>query len=256
MAAAKDATAAPADGGRVVRRARPLLGTLVEIGVARGTDANAAAAIAAAFDRIASLQSRLSRFDPASEIGRFNAAPAGASIAVGGDARRVLAAARALHEASGGVFDVTLGTGARDWRCDARRLHKLAAAVRLDLGGIAKGFAVDAAIATLRGRGVEAGWVNAGGDLRAFGSFALPIRLRDEAAGGARLFATVEDGAFATSHRVGADGDQRHASVAAPRCLWADALTKIVIATGDARHRLVARLGARAWLHGRRSLLA
>ena len=36
---------------------------------------------------------------------------------------------------------------------------------------------------------------------------------------------------------------RRHASVAAPECLWADALTKIVIASGDARHPLLARFG-------------
>jgi thiamine biosynthesis lipoprotein len=40
-----------------------------------------------------------------------------------------------------------------------------------------------------------------------------------------------------------------HASVAAPLCLWADALTKIVAASGDASHPLLARHDARAWLH-------
>lgn len=254
MATSRPAADAPTGDGRVTRRARPLLGTLVEIGVAHGRDA--AAAIAAAFDRIASLQSRLSRFDASSEIARFNAASAGACLAVGADARRVLAAARALHEASDGVFDVTLGTGARGWRCDARGLHKLAVGAHLDLGGIAKGFAVDAAIATLRSCRADAGWVNAGGDLRAFGALTVPIDLRDESAGGVRRFATIEDGAFATSRGIGPDGRSRHASVAAPRCLWADALTKIVIASGDARHPLLERLGARAWFHRDRSPLA
>ena len=64
-----------------------------------------------------------------------------------------------------------------------------------------------------------------------------------------RRFATIEDGAFATSHREGPDGIVRHASVAAPRCLWADALTKVVVATADAGHPLLERFGARAWLH-------
>jgi thiamine biosynthesis lipoprotein len=38
-------------------------------------------------------------------------------------------------------------------------------------------------------------------------------------------------------------------SVAAPRCLWADALTKIVAISGDAAHPLLARHGAKAWQH-------
>jgi len=47
---------------------------------------------------------------------------------------------------------------------------RLARRVRLDLGGIAKGFAVDQAIAQLRDAGVVSGSVNAGGDLRVLGN--------------------------------------------------------------------------------------
>ena len=255
MIAPSSSSAAPrrAGDGSVLRRARPLLGTLVDIGAADADPARAATAIAAAFERIAAIQSRLSRFDDASEIGRFNAAPAGACIAVGPESRAVLAAARALCGASDGLFDVSLGTGASAWQCDDRGLHKLSAAVRLDLGGIAKGFAVDAAVATLAAHGVASGWVNAGGDLRVFGALTLPIDLRDETHGGVRRFATLGDGAFATSRLAfGPASDAArpgHASVAACECIWADALTKIVIASGDADHPLLARFGARAWLH-------
>jgi thiamine biosynthesis lipoprotein len=243
----------PVGSERALRRARPLLGTLVEIGAVAADPARAAAAIGAAFDRIAAIHSRLSRFDDASEIGRFNAAPAGACIAVGAETRAVLAAALALRDASEGLFDVSLGSGASAWQCGDHGLCKLAADVRLDLGGIAKGFAVDAAVATLGALDVASGWVNAGGDLRVFGALTLPIDLRDERAGGVRRFATLGDGAFATSrlarsndHDVARPG---HASVAAPECMWADALTKIVIASGDATHPILARFEARAWCH-------
>ncbi len=91
--------------------------------------------------------------------------------------------------------------------------------------------------------------MNAGGDLRAFGAAEVPIDLRDETGGGVRRFATLADGAFATSCIADARGNARHASVAAPCCLWADALTKIVVASGDAIDPLLARFGARAWLH-------
>ncbi len=226
-----------------LRRARPALGTLLDIGVSAG-GGDGHAAIDAAFAAVARVEAQLSRFDPASEIHRFNAAAAGACIAIGADTRRVLAAAAALRHASDGVFDVSLGSGADGWRCDEAGLHKLGAGARLDLGGIGKGHAVDRAVAALQARGVSSGWVNAGGDLRAFGAVAVPIDVRDEATGGVRRFARLADGAFATS-RLGA----RHASVAAGQCLWADALTKIVIASGDASHPLLARHGARAWLH-------
>jgi thiamine biosynthesis lipoprotein len=241
-----------------VRRARPLLGTIVEIGVRwPGQGVEVERAIGAAFARIAALQARLSRFEPSSEIGRFNASSAGARIAITADAATVLDAAAKLRDASGGAFDVTLGSGPRHWRVeDACVLVKLADSVRIDLGGIAKGHGVDCAVDCLAAHGIAAGWVNAGGDLRVFGALTLPIDLRDEIRGGVRAFATLADGAFATSRLVAANRQARHASVAAPTCLWADALAKIVIATGDADHPLLGRFGAHGWLHSEHGCLA
>jgi thiamine biosynthesis lipoprotein len=238
------------------RRARPLLGTLVEVGVP-GDVADADAWAAAAFAAIADVQSCLSRFDPASELARFNALPPGASIVVGRHAIEVLGAARHLRDASEGLFDVSLGSGPDGWHCDGHRLHKRDAAVQLDLGGIAKGHAVDEAVASLQACGCTSGWVNAGGDLRVFGEVGLPLRLRDEANGGTRPLATLHDGALATSHFAATSRSQAHAahtvrchvSVAAPRCLWADALTKLVAVSGRVDHPLLDDHGARAWTH-------
>ena len=231
----------------VVRRARPLLGTLVEVGWigAVGERRDAERAIDDTFATVAAIESRLSRFVDGSEIFRFNGARSGDRIEIGLDACRVLAAADELRHASDGLFDITLGSGTHGWRCDGTSLVKLDDDVRIDLGGIGKGYAVDRAVAALAEAGAQAGWVNAGGDLRVFGDATVPIDLRDEASGGVRRFAQLEDGAFATS-RFAAAG---HASVAAPECLWADALTKIVVLSGDAGHPLLARFGARAWLH-------
>jgi FAD:protein FMN transferase len=240
-----------------VRRARPLLGTLVEVG-ARGEHAACANdAVQAAFDAIKEVQARLSRFDAKSDIARFQAIPCGASIAIGKHAKAVLAAAQTLHDDTQGLFDISLGTAPGGWRCDGSTLQKLSERVRLDLGGIAKGYAVDLAIDTLIACGCDAGWVNAGGDLRVFGDAALPLSLRDEHEGGTRPFASLRDGAFATSHFDHESRSQvcapakvhAHVSVAAPLCLWADALTKVVAASGDTAHPLLARYGAQAWLH-------
>jgi FAD:protein FMN transferase len=250
------AAAAPARAARraragFVRRARPLLGTIVEIGAAAGAGVDGA--IVAAFARIAAIQASLSRFEATSDIARFNAAAAGASIPVANDTQRVLAVAHELARASAGAFDVTLGSGVDRWRCVDGVLDKLSGDVRIDLGGIGKGYAVDGAVAALVAAGVAGGWVNAGGDLRAFGAVELPIDLRDEDGGGVHRFAQLGDGAFATSCLVASDGPRRHVSVAAARCVWADALAKVVVTTGDVGHPLLARFAARAWLHAPRA---
>jgi len=235
----------------IERRSRPLLGTLVEIGVADG------GACEAGFDAGAEVQAALSRFEAHSEIGRFNAIAGTGSVEAGMHTVRVLAVAAELREASGGLFDISLGTAPHGWRCDGRRLHKLDPAARIDLGGIAKGYAVDCAVEALRRAGCRAGWVNAGGDLRVFGELDVPLAVRDETAGGLRAFGRLADGAFATSRYADDSGSQAsvpwrvsaHVSVAAPLAIWADALTKIVAASGDASHPLLAPHGARAWIH-------
>ena len=241
-----------------LRRARPLLGTLVDIGICRDTPAPAAA-LAAAFAAVQAVQTALSRFDPHSDIGRFSQLPAGTSLVLQPAGARALRAAQALHRHSGGLFDISLGTGPVAWSCQSGRLRRQHPTVCLDLGGIAKGHALDQAVRALRAAGCPAGWVNAGGDLRAFGDLDLPLQLRDEASGGVRQIGWLRDGAFATSHFNSHSRDRlhtasgsppaRHVSVAAPRGLWADALTKVVAASGNAAHPLLLRLGATAWLH-------
>ena len=247
--------------GAFERRARPLLGTFVEIGLRRA--AASSAAIDEAFAEIDALQRCLSCFDATSDIARFNALPVGASLAPRTATLEVLDAAQTLFDESAGLFDISAGTAPDGWTCRDGRLHKLHQRTQLDLGGIGKGYAVDRAVQRLIERGAAAGWVNAGGDLRVFGDVELPIALRDESSGGSRPFAGLADGAFATSH-YGAGARSRlagaaraalsgrgatHVSVAAPLCLWADALTKVVALSGDTSHPLLARHGALAWLH-------
>lgn len=248
------------------RRARPLLGTLVEIGLPVSAPG---AWVEAAFAAVFEVQACLSRFEADSDVSRFHALPCGQSLTMRPATQAVLQAAAELAVATDGAFDISLGSGPDGWHCEGDRLSKRSAATRLDVGGIAKGHAVDVAVAALRRCGADAGWVNAGGDLRAFGEVEVPIDLRDETRGGVRRFAVLQGGAWATSHfgdgsraklALRPDEPQRaaasvgtpaphHISVAAPQCLWADALTKVVALCGEAAAPILARYGAQAWRH-------
>jgi thiamine biosynthesis lipoprotein len=148
------------------------------------------------------------------------------------------------------------------------RVRKLAPGW-IDLGGIAKGHAVDLAVAALQDAGIGGGCVNAGGDLRVFGAAGLPVAVRaPHAPGRVASQLVLRDEAMATSgtyfsarrHRertVSALVDGRSgeplaetcsASVRAPRCALADALAKVVLATGDASHPALAAFGASAFI--------
>ena len=253
----------------LLRRARPLLGTLVEVGAGGGaTDGAAAQAIAAAFERITQLQARLSRFDAASDIGRFNVLARGRGLKIHADTQAVLRAALRLQNATQGLFDITLGQGTEGWALDGDCLVKRLDGLTFDLGGIGKGYAVDAAAETLVAAGCTAGWVNAGGDLRVFGNTALTLQMRDEDHGGTRPWGRLRDGACATSRYArgsrsalaGADRDADvdggityHLSVLAPCCLWADALTKVAAlahhSADSPDHPVLGEFGASVWWH-------
>ncbi len=124
----------------------------------------------------------------------------------------------------------------------------------MDLGGIAKGFAVDRAIATLRSRGVRAASVNAGGDVRLIGRpQAICVRASN---GGVRLAGTLANGAIATSGtEIIIDAGARmplHGrcvySVVAPTCIVADALTKAVAKCEHTNAPWLAAIGAFAFV--------
>src|SRR5262249_51844832 len=127
----------------------------------------------------------------------------------------------------------------------------------IDLGGIAKGFAVDRAIDTLRRHGMARGVVNAGGDLAAFGPADEMVSVRDPRAPGSELCRVAgRDQALASSGggpatavappSGTASGAVHGATVLAPSCLVADALTKVVMIAGEAARPVLLRHGASA----------
>ena len=259
----------------MLRRAQPLLGTLVEIACSEGDAALAASE--AAFTSIARVHALMSAHERGSDLSRFNAAPPGQWLALAPESIAVFEAALELSHRTQGVFDVcaTSPAGTRGYWHDIEieptqeRLRKHAP-LRADLGGIAKGYAVDAAVYTLQQAGAAQGWVNAGGDLRVFGDISLALRvrapwdvsqtlgcttLRDQAAATSANYvaASVSSGqAAAACLRHGLTADpvtaQQSWTVTAGNCMMADALTKVVAATGEAHHAVLAHYGARAWI--------
>jgi thiamine biosynthesis lipoprotein len=176
-----------------------------------------------------------------------------------------------LSEQSSGVFDVFSTDGGhaqaggwRDLEIDPlqQRLRKHAV-IQADLGGIAKGYAVDAAVNALRAAGAGSGWINAGGDLRVFGPLELPLEVRAPWNPGHTITCTMlSNQAAATSasywlktpvlrHGVTRKTIAVQASwtVCAPACMAADALTKLVAATGDVQHPVLALHQAQAWVY-------
>lgn len=250
----------------VARRAQPWLGTLVSIDVVAVPGARRDAAFDAAFAAVARVHRAMSRQDACSDVARFNAAPAGARIDCDPWTSAVLREAARMHASTQGLFDVALGTAAPgSWRVDdARTIEKRDCSVQLDVGGIAKGFAVDRAIAALRAHGIRDALVNAGGDLRAIGRCTWCVDVRD-AAGATVAHLDLGAGAVATSAwragrtphhhdalivpaRVEVLAIDRTVTVAAPRCVVADALTKVVALSGDPHHAAVLRARGQAWL--------
>ena len=147
-----------------------------------------------AFARVEALNKILSDYDPDSELMRLCDRAGGPPVAVSDDLFRVLAASLDWAGRSGGAFDPTVGPVVRQWR-RARRERKLPtpenlkaasklvgwrnltldpvaktaclalAGMKLDLGGIAKGFAAQEAVDMLKARGLDRSLVAAAGDI-------------------------------------------------------------------------------------------
>jgi thiamine biosynthesis lipoprotein len=264
-----------------VERARPLLGTTVVIRVEGEDDAaHVHAAISDAFAAIEHIHRRMSFHEPASDLSTLNSAPLGVRIPVDEQTLVVLREAMALAELTDGVFDVTVGARlaqrgwlpaprerrapdpSATWRDielldDGVRLHRSA---WIDLGGIAKGHAVDQAVQALRAAGVTHACVDAGGDLRTLGKG--PHRIAIDSGLASDHVAVIELGeaALATStgrafDRQGVHVDGRNgldsgldqcASVVSAQCIHADALTKVALALGQGSDAILRHYGATA----------
>lgn len=139
----------------------------------------------AAFTEIDRLERELSRFIPTSDIARINALEAGETIRIGIEAVESLQLATRMCADTNGAFDVTYGSktvaaGPRTGRSSepeaqarageapleldpkSRCIRAHAVGVRVDLGGIGKGYAIDQVLQILRDWSIDAGLIHAG----------------------------------------------------------------------------------------------
>jgi len=118
----------------------------------------------AAFAEVHRLEQELSRFRPNSDVSRVGALGAGGATRVGPDTMECLAVAKVLFALTGGAFDVSIGTGldALELEPDALTVRARRDGVRLDLGGIGKGYAVDRMAEVLGEWGIERALVHGG----------------------------------------------------------------------------------------------
>lgn len=256
-----------------LERSEPHMGTLVRITVESQNPSRAEAAMAKAFARIRELDLRLSNYRPDSEVNRFDPAR------VSADLRRPLELSMRLARETDGAFDPTQTALFDLWRT-ARRARQLPSAVeiaaartqgyrnlkagtRLDLGGIAKGYAADEAVRVMRAAGERRVLVAVSGDLVAGDGRAWRIGLESVAetielrrAGVSTSGDTeqyLETGGKRYSHIV----DPRTgmgltngvvASVKASSGMLADALATVVCLLGAGEGaRFARRYGANVW---------
>ena len=271
-----------------IRRCRPLLGTFVEI-VARGRDERTLArGIEAGFDAIACVNRLMSFHNPLSDVSRMNRDAFPKGVIVHPWTWHVMKAAKRFADESQGTFDISVARLLVEWNYLPHSSYQFSSTASsrdivlrrncevffrrgliVDLGGIAKGFAVDRAVDALKENGVECGIVNAGGDLRTFGAAshlihlrhpgdptrvtgAVRLRERAMASSGIYFERRKYHGKYVTPLLDGRTGQSGRGlisvSVAAAECMVADALTKIVFALREKAAGLLAQYHADALL--------
>ena len=240
---------------------------------------NSDEAISAAFDEVRRIDSLMSLHRADSELSKLNAR---ATKTISEDLFQVIEKAQEISRLTEGSFDVTIRPVAEAWGFIQKEYHmpsqaQLAIAlsmvnyhyvqldaarrsvefsrpgITIDLGGIAKGYAVDCAIEKLRALGITNAMVRAGGDLRVMGEW--PVQIEDPGKRGQRKTIQLNDAAISTSGnyenyftvdgkryghilnpRTGMPVDRvASCTVIAPTCMESDALATALFVYGPER---------------------
>ncbi|HLS54463.1 MAG TPA: FAD:protein FMN transferase [Zeimonas sp.] len=165
-----------------------------EVRIAGLDEASAFRLAQQAIEEVRRIENKYSRYRADSIVGRINAAAGDAPVQCDGETVSLMDYADALHASSDGLFDITSGVLRRAWDFRRARLPSVAdvdaaralvgwqhverdgrhvrlsrAGMEIDFGGFGKEYAADRAATLLIDAGCRHGFVNLGGDLRAFG---------------------------------------------------------------------------------------
>jgi thiamine biosynthesis lipoprotein len=169
------------------RFAHQAMATTFELFIAHSDGAYAEQAAWAAFEELDRIEKQLSRYIENSDVSRINNLPANTTLRISRDAFRCLQTAARIHRDTNGAFDVTVGllvdlyrkgdtppeegmtlvrqrTGMHLLELDEMRhaVRLRASPLRIDLGGIGKGYAVDCMAATLRDWSIDSALIHGG----------------------------------------------------------------------------------------------
>jgi thiamine biosynthesis lipoprotein len=218
----------------IVERRRPAMGAELHISAWTTDEKNALAAFDAVFAEFERLESIMSVWREGSEVQRLNAAAGQHAVPIGRDMQRVLRDARQVSEWTNGKFDVTFGALSGLWKFDhdqddtvpdpaavrarlplvdytavdvdehAGTAFLTRAGMRVHLGGIGKGYAIDRGVEILRSRGLRDFIIQSGGDLYVAGvrgDRPWRVAIRDPRGPVDRSIAALDltDGTFSTS---------------------------------------------------------
>lgn len=187
----------------VLREARALMGTVVEIELRAVPPARAGAAFDAAYTEMGRVARMMNHYDAASVVSEINRCAGSCAVAAPTELLNVLRMAQTLSQRSAGAFDITIGAlqawrfsgdapripdaavvaaqrrlvDYRDLTIDGNRVRLRRRGMRIDLGGIAKLYILDAGLRVLRAHGITRALINGGGDIAAMGGDAQPWRI-------------------------------------------------------------------------------
>ncbi len=185
------------DSHVVLKRVQMHMGTLVSItAVARDREVGHRA-IQAGFDEVKRLERLLSTWDPTSELSRVNAAAGRQPVVVSQETIDLMTRSIDMAEITNGGFNIAIGPAVEAWSVterqqipsdrelarlatlvdwtriqidpDARTIFLPMEGMRVDVGGIGKGYAADQATEAMRRAGALGGVVALSGDIKAFG---------------------------------------------------------------------------------------
>ncbi len=223
--------ATPAHAEWVRRITDGIMGTRITVELWSDDQAKADAAIDALLDEMRHIDESMSTYKPTSEVSQVNAKAADGPMKIGKELFDLLVKAREYSVITDGAFDITYASVGymynfpKHIRPTEAQITKALPAVnykhvlldaknqtvqftqkgvRIDLGGIAKGYAVDCGIDVLKAHGIERAYVSAGGDSRIIGDrFGKPwvVGIRDPRKGEGEVIKRVPliDAAISTS---------------------------------------------------------